>query len=129
MGDIKRFEDIEAWQKARELMKSVYVVTSRNNFSKDYGLTNQIRRASISVMSNISEGFERDGDREFLQFLAQAKGSCGEVRSHLYAALDLGYLKESEFEEISNQALRTSQIISGLMRYLRKSEFKGSKFK
>lgn len=129
MGKVKQFEDLIAWDKARKLVKVIYKITSKEIFFKDYDLRRQIRRASVSVMSNISEGFEREGDKEFLHFLSQAKGSCGEVRSHLYTALDLEYIKMDEFEEIANYSLETSKVISGLMRYLKESGFKGSKFR
>jgi len=129
MGRVEIFEDLEAWRKARELVKETYKVTSKREFSRDYSLCNQIRRASVSVMSNISEGFERGGDKEFYQFLSQAKGSCGEVRSQLYTALDLKYIDQDEFSRLSQSSYRTSQVISGLMRYLKASGLKGSKFK
>jgi len=92
MAGIKRFEDIKAWQKARALVRDIYEVTSKGNFAKDYSLKDQIRRASISVMRNIAEGFSRQTDREFIQFLHVAKGSTSEVRSQLYVALDLKYI-------------------------------------
>ncbi len=129
MGRVEIFEDLEAWRKARELVKETYKVTSKREFSRDYSLCNQIRRASVSVMSNISEGFERGGDKEFYQFLSQAKGSCGEVRSQLYTALDLKYIDQDEFSRLSQCSYRTSQVISGLMRYIKASGLKGSKFK
>ena len=129
MGRVETFEDLEVWKKARELVKETYKVTSNRGFLGDFSLRNQIRRASVSVMSNISEGFERGGDKEFYQFLSQAKGSCGEVRSQLYSALDLGYIDQEEFSRLSQTSYRTSQIISGLMKYLKGSELKGSKFK
>ncbi len=129
MGKVKQFEDLIAWKKARKLVKAIYYVTSSGTFSKDFDLRKQIRRASVSVMSNISEGFEREGDKEFIHFLSQAKGSCGEVRSHLHTALDLEYLSIEEFEELAKDSLRTSQVIAGLMRYLRESDYKGSKFR
>ena len=83
MAKIKRFEDIESWKKSRELAKSVYRITLNQRFARDFGLRDQIRRASVSILSNIAEGFERDGDKEFIQFLSLAKGSCGEVRAQL----------------------------------------------
>ena len=129
MKKVNRFEDLIAWEKARKLVKAVYDVTSSGPFSQDFDLRRQIRRASVSVMANISEGFEREGDKEFLQFLSQAKGSCGEVRSHLYAAMDLEYLSKEVVEKLSQDSIRTSQVIGGLMRYLKESEFKGSKFR
>ena len=86
MSTFRRFEDIEAWQKARELTKVVYQLSGRGHFAKDFGLRDQIRRASVSIMANIAEGFERDGTGEFIQFLAIAKGSAAEVLSHAYVA-------------------------------------------
>src|SRR6266702_128916 len=97
MARLERFQDVDAWKVARELTKSVYQVTAAGEFARDFGLRDQIRRAAVSVMSNIAEGFERGGNREFRQFLAQAKGSVGEVRSQLYAALDTGLLSDSQF--------------------------------
>ncbi len=98
MATIERFEDIEAWKKARELTKVVYQLTSIGEFARDYGLRDQMRRAAVSILSNIAEGFERDGTREFQQFLAVAKGSAGEVRAQLYVALDAGFLTQEDFE-------------------------------
>ena len=92
-------------------------------------MKDQIRRASISILSNIAEGFERGGDREFLQFLAMAKGSCGEVRAQLYVAIDQGYLSRSLFERLSNDAAEIGRLISGLMKYLSKSDLKESKYR
>jgi len=129
MGAIERFEDIEAWQKSRELTKEIYAVSNEGAFSKDFGLRDQIRRASVSVMSNIAEGYERSGNREFGQFLAQAKGSCGEVRAQLYAALDQGYLDKPTFDHLTDTAVQISRMLAGLMKYLRTSELKGSKYR
>ncbi len=98
MPTFKSFEEIESWQKARELTREVYTVSNQGAFGKDFGLRDQIRRASVSIMSNIAEGFERDGNREFLQFLAVAKGSSGEVRAQLYIALDQDYINKNTFE-------------------------------
>lgn len=92
MATIKHFEDIEAWQRARELTKLIYKVTRKRKFAQDYGLVNQIRRAAISVMSNIAEGFDRSGSREFIHFLTIAKGSVAELESQLYIALDNEYI-------------------------------------
>lgn len=94
MARLERFEDLEAWKTARELTNSIYQTTASGDFARDFGLRDQIRRASVSVLSNIAEGFERDGNKEFLQFLSLAKGSCGEVRAQLYIALDQRYIKE-----------------------------------
>jgi len=106
---IERFEDIQAWQTARELTCQIYAASKTGEFARDFGLRDQIQRASVSAMANIAEGFERGGDREFLQFLSQAKGSCGEVRSHLYVALDQHYLPEAQFNELYSQATNTSR--------------------
>ncbi len=90
----RKFEDVIAWQKARELTKAIYGVTQQSAFAKDWGLTGQLQRATVSIMANIAEGFERGKPREYLHFLAIAKASCAEVRSHLYVALDIGYLDQ-----------------------------------
>jgi four helix bundle protein len=129
MAKITRFEDLISWQKARELNRLLYQVSRNGNFAKDFGLRDQIRRASVSVMSNIAEGFERGGDKEFLQFLSNAKGSYGEVRCQLYAALDENYLNETEFSQLQERSLEVSRLISGFMAYWRDSELRGSKFK
>lgn len=129
MATFKRFEDIDAWQKARELTSGIYRITGQGDFSKDYGLRDQIRRASVSIMSNIAEGFERSGTAEFGQFLSTAKGSAGEVRSQLYVALDQDYITVSTFEPLYSSVMQISRMISGLMNYLRSSGVKGTKFK
>ncbi|HWN09714.1 MAG TPA: four helix bundle protein [Pyrinomonadaceae bacterium] len=126
---IKRFEDLESWRKARRLTNTIYEATAAGNFTRDFGLKDQIRRASISILSNITEGFERGGDKEFLQFLAVAKGSCGEVRAQLYIALDQAYLTKTLFEELSENAAEIGRLISGLMKYLSGSELRGSKYR
>jgi four helix bundle protein len=129
VAKISTFEELEAWQRARELTRVIYDSSGSGGFAKDFALRDQIRRAVVSVMSNIAEGFERGGDREFLQFLATAKGSCGEVRSQLYVALDHGYVSDQEFAVASAVATDVSKLIAGLMRYLRQSTLKGSKYK
>ena len=129
MAKIEKFEDLEAWKMARKATKEIYEVSSREKFSRDFVLVNQIRRASISILSNIAEGFERNGDKEFLQFLSIAKGSCGEVRAQLYVAFDQNYIDEEKFKKVSDELSETSRIISGLMKYLRQSNLRGSKFK
>jgi four helix bundle protein len=126
---IKKFEELESWKKARKLTNAVYEATGTGSFKLDFGLKDQIRRASISILSNIAEGFERGGDKEFSQFLAMAKGSCGEVRAQLYIAVDQGYLSQALFEKLSNNADEIGRLISGLMKYLSKSELKGSKYR
>jgi four helix bundle protein len=129
MGRVERFEDLEVWKAARELVRDIYRATSSGTFPRDLGLRGQIQRAGISVMSNIAEGFERGGDKEFFQFLAQAKGSCGEVRSQLYAAADQGHLTAEQLDSLSKNAIRVSGMLSNLMKYLGASTHRGSKFR
>ena len=129
MATFQKFEDIEAWQRARELTREIYTASNENPFSKDFGLRDQVRKTSVSIMSNIAEGFERDGTKEFIQFLSVAKGSSGELRSQLYVALDQGYLEEERFDRLLDIVLETSRMIGGLINYLRKSKMKGPKYK
>jgi len=129
MSTIKRFEDLEVWKLARELCKNVYELTLLEGFSRDFGLKNQINNSSGSVMDNIAEGFERDGSREFSQFLSIAKASCGECRSQLYRELDRNYIGNEQFELIAQKTIDLGRKISNLMTYLRNSEIKGNKFK
>jgi four helix bundle protein len=129
LGTIERFEDLEAWKLARELTSLVYTCSGAGNFGRDFALRDQIRRAFISIVSNIAEGFERDGDKEFIQFLSMAKGSCGEVRAQLYLALDQQYISEALFQELTTKAIQLSRVISGLIRYLRQSQLSGKKYK
>ncbi|MBI4726103.1 four helix bundle protein [candidate division TA06 bacterium] len=129
MATFKRFEDINAWQKARELTKSVYMITKESIFYRDQGLREQIRRASISVMSNIAEGFGRGGKREFIQFLSIAKGSVTEIQSHLYVALDMGYINQQIFDKMYKAAEDINCMIYGLMSYLQKTPVSGIKYK
>lgn len=126
---IEKFEDIIAWQKSRELTKDIYAITSIGFFEKDYTLKEQIRRSSISISSNIAEGFERGGNKDFIHFLQIAKASCAELRSQLYIALDLGYTNEIQFQEIYNKAVEINKIITGLINYLKSSDIKGNKYK
>ena len=129
MATIYRFEDLDAWKIARELTRDVYRITRADEFSRDFGLKNQIRKASVSVMSNIAEGHDRSGTGEFVQFLATAKGSAAEVKSQLYVALDQEYIKENAFAETFGLATETANMIGGLMNYLRRSGIRGSKYK
>ena len=126
---IETFEELAYWQKGRELTKTVYRTSRSGEFAKDFALRDQVRRACISVTSNIAEGFERGGDKEFVQFLSQAKGSCGEVRSQLYVALDEGYISEAQFAVMKGLALETSRAIAGMMGYLTRSQLRGSKYR
>jgi len=129
MAKIERFEDLTSWQKARELNRLIYRATKSGAFAKDFGLRGQTHRASVSVMSNIAEGFERGGHKESAQFLSNAKGSCGEARCQLYVALDEKYLSETEFEELYRRSLEAGRLMAGRMAYLRRSELRGNKFK
>ena len=121
MAAIEKFEDIKAWQEARELLKSIYEITSKGNFSKDWELKNQIRRSAVSVMSNIAEGFDRSSDKEFIQFLRIATGSCSELKSQLYAALDQKYIINELFSKIYQKATDVTKLINGFIRYLKKA--------
>ncbi len=129
MASIQKFEDLSAWKNARCLTRRIYDLTGDGRLSRDFALRDQLRRAAISVMSNIAEGFERDGNREFIQFLSVAKSSTAEVRCQLYAAFDQGYLDRSTLLELQSLCDETSNLIGGLMRYLKRSDFKGSKYK
>lgn len=129
MAKIDRFEDIEAWKLAREAARLVYEASSSGDFAKDFGLRDQIRRSSVSILSNIAEGFERDGDKEFIRFLSIAKGSCGEARSQLYIALDQGYITREVFDTTYVSLLETGKRIGGFMKYLQQSELKGPKYR
>ncbi len=126
---IKHFNEIEAWQKARELTRAVYAISGSGQFAKDFGLRDQIRRAAVSVMSNIAEGFERGGSSEFGQFLSIAKGSTGELESQLYVALDQHYITAAQFADLEAQAQSVKRLIAGFMGYLRRSPLRGHKFK
>lgn len=112
---IDRFEDIISWQKARELTNNIYSAFEKSN---DFGFKNQIERASVSIMNNIAEGFERRSNKEFRQYLFIAKGSCGEVRSMLYLAQDLGKIDKKEFNSFYKLSLEISKLISGLIKTL-----------
>jgi four helix bundle protein len=129
MSGISRFEEIEGWRKGRELARLVYQVSARPEFARDFGLSNQIRRSAVSVLSNIAEGFERGGNGEFRYFLSVAKGSAGEVQAQLYVALDAGFISQSEFEQLYKLARDTSRLIGGFMRFLQRSALEGPKFK
>ena len=129
MPTIRIVEELEAWQKARELVKAIYEMTKRGEFSRDFGLRDQIRRASVSVMSNIAEGFERGGSTKFIHFLSMAKGSAGEVESQRYVALDAGYIDNGRFDSVRAIAGSTKRLIAGLRNYLNGSNIKGQKYK
>jgi four helix bundle protein len=126
---VESFEDLAAWGKARELVNQIYGLTKKEKFCRDRILVSQIRRAAISVMSNISEGFERGSNKEFVRFLYIAKGSCGEVRSQLMVAHDQRYIDEAEFESTNTLTRRASGTIGNLIKYLSTSDMKGSKLR
>ncbi|HKP38873.1 MAG TPA: four helix bundle protein [Pyrinomonadaceae bacterium] len=129
MATFKKFEELEAWKKARQLTKKIYTLSGSGAFAKDFGLRDQMRRASVSIMSNIAEGHDRSGTGEFVQFLSTAKGSAAEVRCQLYVALDQAYITDKTFGELSDLATETANMIGGLMKYLRGSGIRGTKYK
>ena len=135
---IKKFEDIKAWQAGRKLTKAVYQMSSAGQFGRDYGLRDQIQRASVSVMANIvhpvkytrwtisrGRGFDANSDDEFVRFLGYALRSATEVQSHLYVALDQDYASQDQFNAIYQQAIEVKNLLHGFLRYLRTSEVKG----
>jgi len=122
LSTFKTYQDIETWQKARELTNQIYLLTSRGEFHKDYALIDQLRRACISVMSNIAEGFERSRPKEFVQFLLYAKGSTGEISTQLIIAADQQYVNSAEYEQLSALTDEIGKMIGGLIAYLRKEK-------
>jgi four helix bundle protein len=130
MATFQKFTDIEAWQDARKLTFEIYAATKRTQFSRDFELQGQIRNAGVSIMSNIAEGFDRSGTREFIQFLSIAKGSAAEVVSQLYVALDQKYISTDEFERLCSLAMEVGRKLgASLIRYLRESGIRGAKFR
>ena len=128
MATFKRFEDIQAWKMARESTRLIYEASSSADFSRDFALRDQIRRSAISTMSNIAEGFEREGTKEFITFLSVAKASCAESRAQLYVALDQGYVSQQQFDRVYGNLDETGRLIGGFMRYLSTCEIRGRKF-
>ena len=126
MSTIKQFEDIEAWQTARELTRDVYSISNSGAFSKDFGLRDQMRRASVSIMSNIAEGFESRTEVLFIEFLGRAKGSAGELRAQFYVAQDAGYISPNQVQTLRDQCSKCSSQISRLMSYLQRCNSKTS---
>lgn len=118
MAGITRFEDIEAWKSARDLTNQIYAFTRQEGFNRDFGLRDQIRRASISIMSNIAEGFESRTDAQFINFLGMARASAGEVRAQLYIAFDQGYIEEPQFNATLSLAQTCSRQIANFIKYL-----------
>jgi four helix bundle protein len=120
MGTIRKFEDILAWQKGRRLTKMIYTVTGKDSFSRDFALRDQIRRASLSILLNIAEGFGRRTDRDFAHYLIQAHGSAAEVQAALYVALDQNYIDEPTFNELYDLAAECSRLTLAFSNFLRK---------
>jgi four helix bundle protein len=118
MSGITRFEEIQAWQTARELTNEVYALTKQGDFSRDYGLRDQIRRAAISILSNIAEGFESRSDVQFINYLGMARASAGEVRAQLHIALDQKYISSEQFQEAYELADKTSRQTANFIKYL-----------
>lgn len=129
MATIIFFEDLEIWQKAREICKGVWVIIEETTLEKDYGLKNQMNTSSGSIMDNIAEGFERNGNREFIQFLSISKASCGELRSQLYRAYDRNHINEQQFSTLKELTITESRMIGSFITYLVNTDNKGSKFK
>ncbi|MCB0823104.1 MAG: four helix bundle protein [Bacteroidales bacterium] len=129
MAKFEKFEEIEAWKKARKLSKNIYLQTRKESFQNDFALTNQIRKSSGSIMDNIAEGFDRGGNKEFIQFLYIAKGSASETKSQLYRALDQSYIQNEEFEVLYTLVNEITLMLGKLISYLRNSGYKGSKYK
>lgn len=121
---IKTFEEIKVWQDARAFVKEIYNLTASEKFKKDYGLREQIQRAAVSILNNISEGFERNNNKEFIKFLLYSKGSAGEIRAMLYVALDINYISDEEFQKYYTNAINIITQIANFITYLRKSTIK-----
>lgn len=128
MATITKFEDIEIWKEARELAREVFILTKETDLKLDFRFKEQIRASSGSVMDNIAEGFERDGNMEFRQFLSIAKGSAGETRSQIYRLQDCGYITEAQHKELIKKYENLSGKIKNFITYLNKKDFKGNKF-
>ena len=124
MATFEKFEELEVWKVSMELCAEIYKLTNTELFSKDFGLKDQIRRSSVSVPSNISEGFERDSKNQFVYFLTIAKGSCGELRTQLKIAKALNYIKETEYNLLNEKCLSTSKQLAGFITYLKNNKSK-----
>ena len=129
MATVQRFEDLNVWKMAREFCRDVFRITCYEQFSKDHRFKDQKRASSGSIMDNIAEGFERDGNKEFSHFLTIAKGSCGESRSQIHRSFDFQYIGNEEYEMLCQKTVDISKAISALVNYLKQSEIKGIKYK
>lgn len=129
MATLERFEDSDAWKMAREAVGDIYRISGSGEFSRDFSLKDQIRRSGVSIMSNIAEGFERGGNKEFINFLYIAKASCAEARSQLYIALDQKYINETEFTTLYRKLDSTARMIGGFISYRSAAEMTGAKFR
>lgn len=129
MPTIQRFEEIESWKIARKLTADIYAVCRKRPIASDLGLCDQIRRASVSVMANIAEGFGRGGNKEFVQFLSYARGSSSELRSLLYVMIDSGFIDQPTFDDLYERSNHAEALITKLMNYLQTSEICGTKFR
>jgi four helix bundle protein len=128
MASFERFEDLDIWKLSKDVANQVYDVTSTGKFSQDYVLRDQVKRAVVSIFSNIAEGFERNGNKEFLQFLSIAKASCGEVRAQLIFANNRDYISSEQYEALVKNLVSLSSQIGGFIKYLKQSDLKGMKF-
>jgi len=128
MTTIKTFKELDAWKKAVDLTRQIYLISGKGDFRKDFSLRDQIRRAATSIPSNIAEGFEREGNKEFIHFLTIAKGSTAEVQTQLRIAFEVGYITDKEFKQMDDICIEVISLISGFLRYLRSAGISGNKF-